>query len=257
MYVLSLAGLDPSGGAGVLVDVKVFSLLGLKGGGIPTALTLQNTSVFKGWVPIDLDYFKEALQMVFSDLPVTGVKIGMVGACEVLEILVFYLRKYRQQLLAVVYDPVLKATLNHPLFSSEEFLDLVKRELLPLLDFITPNLYEASLLTGKEIKTEEDLEKAAKTLLEYGCKQVVITGYQKKNKIYDYFFSKEEKMPLGKKKLDVEFHGTGCAFSSSLLSFLVKGFPPFSAFKKAKNWLYLYLKKASVQPLGGKICLFL
>ncbi|QER41837.1 hydroxymethylpyrimidine/phosphomethylpyrimidine kinase [Thermodesulfobacterium sp. TA1] len=257
MFVLSLAGFDPSGGAGILMDIKVFSLLGLKGGGIPTTLTLQNTSVFEGWTPVDVNYFERALKLVFSDLPVKGIKIGMIGSCEILEVLLFYLKKYHSEGLAIVYDPVLKATLNHPLFSSEEFLPLVKKNLLPLLDFITPNLYEASLLTQTELKNLKDLEKAGKTLLGYGCKQVIITGYQKKDKIYDCFFSAEKKAFLGKKKLAFEFHGTGCAFSSSLLGFLVKGASPFFAFKKAKNWLYLYLKKGTVNPLGGKLCLFL
>ncbi|MCS7279676.1 MAG: hydroxymethylpyrimidine/phosphomethylpyrimidine kinase [Thermodesulfobacteriaceae bacterium] len=257
MFVLSLAGLDPSGGAGVFLDLKVFSILGLKGGGIPTTLTLQNTSVFESWIPIESAYLKRALELVFSDLPVKGVKIGMIGTPENAEIIAFFLRKYRKTISWIVLDPVIKASLNYPLFSSEKFLITFKKEVLPYVDVITPNVFEASFLTDRELKKREFLIEAAKILLSLGPKFVIIKGWESSSFIYDFFFSSKESLFLKKKKINLQFHGTGCAFSSALLSFLIQNFSPQEAFKKAKNWLYLYLQRGEREKLGGKLCLFL
>jgi hydroxymethylpyrimidine/phosphomethylpyrimidine kinase len=257
VFALSIAGFDPTGGAGVLVDTKVFSLLGIKGGGVPTTLTLQNTSCFQSWEPVKPDYLKTALELVFSDLPVKGVKIGMIGTPENIEIISFYLKKYREKLSFVILDPVLKATLNYPMFSSEEFLQLLTTRLLPYIDFITPNLSEAEVLTEKAIKKRKDIYKAAQDLLNLGCKFVIIKGYNTSQFIYDFFCDRTNFFYVKKKKIPLEFHGTGCAFSSALLVFLLKGFSPKESFKKAKNWLYLYLKKALKDKVGGRICLFL
>lgn len=257
MYAISIAGFDPSGGAGVLLDLKVFSLLGIRGGGVITALTLQNTSTFLGWEPVERRYVEKVLDLLFSDVPVKGVKIGMVPTPEVLEVVVFYLKKHRNEISYIVYDPVLRATLGYPLIASSQMLFTIKKELLPLVDTITPNLEEASLLTEIKISSSSDLRKAAKTLLKLGCKSVVITGYSSRGNVYDFLCGSSYFLSFSKKLLNTEFHGTGCAFSSALLCFLLKGFSKIFAFKKAKNWLYLYLKKAQDFPIGGRLCLFL
>ncbi len=256
MYVLSIAGFDPTGGAGILADTKVFSLLGVKGGGVPTTLTLQNTSIFQNWTPVDPNYLKTSLELVFSDLPVKGIKIGMIGTPENLEIISYFLKKYRTSLSCVILDPVLKATLEHPLFSSSEFVKLLKK-LIPLIDVITPNIYEAEVLTQKRIRNREDVLGCAEALLRFGCRCVVIKGYTTRNRVYDLFFTQKKVFFSGKKRLDAEFHGTGCVFSSAMLCFLIKEFSYFISFKKAKNWLYLYLKKGLKEGIGGKIWLFL
>lgn len=257
MFVLSLAGFDPTGGAGILIDVKVFSLLKLKGGGIPTTLTLQNTSFFQGWEPIKTSYLKNALQIVFSDLPVKGIKIGMIGTSENAEIIGFYLKKYRKNLKWVVLDPVIKASLNYPLFSSQDFLTILKDKVLPYVDVITPNVFEASFLTETNFKKRKDLLNASKILTKFGPKFVIIKGWETNSFVFDLFFSFQEILFLKKKKIFSQFHGTGCALSSALLCFLIKNFTPQEAFKKAKNWLYLYLQKKEQERVGGKLCLFL
>lgn len=257
MYAISVAGFDPSGGAGILLDTKVFSLLGIKGGGVITALTLQNTSTFLGWEPVEKGYIEKVLNLLFSDVPIKGVKIGMVPTPEVLEVVVFYLKKYRNDVSYIVYDPVLKATLGYPLIASSQMLSTIKRDLLPLVDIITPNVEEASFLSEREIFSTSDLRKAAKSLLKLGCKSVAITGYSSRGNVYDFLCGSSYFFSFSKKLLDTEFHGTGCAFSSALLCFLLKGFSKILAFKKAKNWLYLYLKKAQDLPIGGRLCLFL
>lgn len=257
MFVLSIAGLDPTGGAGVLLDVKVFSLLGLKGGGIPTTLTLQSTSVFESWKPVNTSYFKKALELVFGDLPVKGVKIGMIGTPENAEVIGFFLKKYKKKLKWVVLDPVIKASLNYPLFNSEEFLKTLKKEVLPWTDIITPNVLEAFFIGEKKVKERRDLKLIAEILRKLGPKYIIVKGWETPFFIYDLLYTSEESLFLKRKKINLEFHGTGCAFSSALLSFLLKNFTIKEAFKKAKNWLYLYLQKGEKKRIGGKLCLFL
>ncbi len=257
MFLLSIAGLDPTGGAGVLLDVKVFSLLGLKGGGVPTTLTLQNTSVFENWKPVEPFYLKKALELVFSDLAVKGIKIGMIGTPENAEIIGFFLKKYKKNLKWVVFDPVINASLNYPLFTSEEFFSTLKKELLPWTDVITPNVSEAFFLSEEQVKEKKDLKKIAKILEKLGPKYIIIKGWETSLFIFDFLYTSEEFVFLKRKKINLQFHGTGCAFSSALLSFLIKNFTIKEAFKKTKNWLYLYLQKGEKSRTGGKLCLFL
>ncbi len=255
--VLSIAGFDPTGGAGVLLDVKIFNLLGLKGAGIPTALTLQNTSVFEGWEPVKPEYLERTLKLVSSDLPVKGIKIGMIGTSENAEIIGNFLKKERNKISWVVLDPVLKATLNYSLFSSHNFIKVLKTKILPFVDVITPNIFEASFLTEKTIRKRKELLEIAKEILNLGVKIVIIKGWTSLQFVWDLFFIQNKSFFLRRKKLTGNFHGTGCAFSSALLSYLVLGFKPEEAFKKAKNWLYLKLKKAEREKIGGKLWLFL
>jgi len=255
--VLSIAGLDPTGGAGVLLDVKVFSFFGFKGAGIPTTLTLQNTSVFQGWESVGSEYLKNALELVFSDLPVRGVKIGMIGTSENAEIIGDFLKEHRKKISWIVLDPVLKASLNYNLFSSSEFLEVLKKKVLPFVDVITPNVSEAETLVEKTVRKREDLFKVVRKILDLGPNVVIVTGWKSSQFVWDLFYTKEKQFFLKKKKLSGSFHGTGCAFSSALLSYLIKERNPENAFKKAKNWLYLKLKKAEKEKLGGRLWLFL
>jgi len=255
--VLSIAGFDPTGGAGVLLDTKIFSLFGLKGAGIPTTLTLQTTSEFQGWEAVNPEYLGKTLEFIFSDLPIKGIKIGMIGTCENAEIIGEFLKRERKKIPWVVLDPVLKATLNYDLFSSPEFVKILKTKIFPFVDIITPNIYEAEVLAEKSVKEKTQLFEIAKRLLNLGVKAVIITGWQSSFFVWDLFFDENKKLFLKKKKLFGSFHGTGCAFSSALLSYLIYGFNPEEAFKKAKNWLYLKLKKAEKEKIGGKMWLFL
>jgi len=171
MFLLIVAGYDPSGGAGILLDLKVFALFKLKGGAVPTALTIQSTSVFKGWKPVDLDYFETCQTLVFSDLPVEGVKIGMLATPDHVVILSDHLKKHRSKIKWIVLDPVLKATLNYPLFHSETFLSCIREKLLPLVDVLCPNFKEAEILAETSTNSPEIL---ADRLMSYPLKALVI-----------------------------------------------------------------------------------
>ncbi len=257
IFALSVAGFDPSGGAGVLMDLKVWALMGIKGGGVISCLTVQSGRRFTGWSPVPESYFKDALKVCFSDLPIKGIKIGMLGSERFIYVLAELLSEVRKKISWIVLDPVLRATLGKKLYSESSYLKALKENLLPLVDYITPNFEEFCLLFG--IKKEVLSDKQVFSLIaDYNLRGVVITGFSSGREEGDLFFEKEEKKRLiATKKLPLEFHGTGCAFSSAFLGFLLKGFSPQEAFENAKNWLYLYLEKATNTPLEDGLCLFL
>lgn len=243
--VLVIAGLDPSGGAGLLMDVKVLTLQGIRASAIPSALTFQSYSRFEDWVPIDSASFERMLKLLFEDLKIEGVKLGMLATPELIEITAFYLERYRPQLRWIVADPVLKATLQKPLFRGEAFGETLKKRLFPLVDVLTPNLAEAEALTGLQLKGPEDLKEALKILQSSGIRFPVITGLKRKDRILSFFPGEEGKLGFfSVRALPAEFHGTGCALSSAHLAYLIKGHPERPALRKSLAWLWKRLRKS-------------
>ena len=259
MFALSIAGFDPSGGAGILMDVKVWALMGIKGGGVVSALTVQSGRRFTAWSPVSESYFKEALKVVLSDIPVKGIKIGMLGSERLVFVLAELLSNVRDKISYIVLDPVLRATLGKRLYSESSYFKALKKNLFPLVDYITPNFEEFCVLFDAKDKEACLLEEALSlAVLKYRLKGIIITGLSLGKEKGDFFFGKRgKKIFFPTKMLPQEFHGTGCAFSSAFLGFLVKGFSPEEAFKNAKNWLYLYLEKAVNTQLEDGLCLFL
>jgi len=183
----------------------------------------------------------------------------MIGTKENLSTIVSHLKKRRAQLRWIVWDPVIKASLEHPLVEKDTLSSF--ESLYPLVDIITPNLEEFQLLTGINLSKNprlKELKRGVYILQKKGIKGIVVTGIKRNEFLMDYFFWGGRVYSCRKKRLPVEFHGTGCGFSSALLGFLLKNLPPEIAFKKAKNWLYLYLKKAfKSQASGGKLWVYL
>ncbi len=271
MDCLALSGLDPSGGAGLLLDIKVFSFFNLKSSGVPTALTIQSEFAFEGWEEIDPDFFEKTLKHLFSFYSFKGIKIGMIGSEKILEIITKFLKDYQGKIGWIVFDPVLKASLNFPLFKGENFLELLKKELFPLVNFITPNLSEFTYLfevSLSDLQSPKEFKKFLKKFikqifpkfLEKEDSGLILTGILFNGRVYDFFCTKKNLKVKSLPRVNTEFHGTGCAFSSAFLSYLVKGFSPEKAFEKSKNWLYLTLKKAEPKDPykgGKKLCQFL
>jgi hydroxymethylpyrimidine/phosphomethylpyrimidine kinase len=242
--VLVIAGLDPSGGAGLLMDIKVLTLQGIRASAIPSALTFQSYSRFEDWVPVDSDSFERMLKLLFEDLKIEGVKLGMLATPEIVEITALYLERYRPQIRWIVADPVLKATLKKPLFRGEAFGETLKKRLFPLVDVLTPNLAEAEALTGVKVRDLEDIKEALYILQGFGIRFPVITGLKRKDRILSVFPGEKGGLRfLSVRALPAEFHGTGCALSSALLAYLIKGHPERSALRKSLNWLWKRLKK--------------
>lgn len=221
--LLTLAGFDPSGGAGILMDIKMFTLLGFKGAGVPTALTFQNSQTFQGWIALHPNSYEKMLKLILEDLSISGVKLGMLATPELVSLTSFYLKKYKSQIKWIVYDPVLKATLNYSLFEGESFLQAITKELFPLLDFLTPNIEEAEILSSKSIKDRKDLKEVAKIIKSKGVRHLLIKGLIRRGRICSYYYGEgEDSKCYSTKALPFEFHGTGCALSSLLLGYLIK-----------------------------------
>ncbi len=257
-FALIIAGFDPSGGAGLLMDIKVLTLLKLKALAVPTSLTFQTFNRFENWHPLPVKDLDRMLKILFEDHKIRGIKIGMLGTLTLAEKVTFYLKKYRETLNWVVLDPVLKATLNKNLWEGTSYLQFLKENLFPYIDVLTPNLYEAEKLTEKRLKTPKDLKEALKDLKSLGIKYPLITGIKRKDRILTYFLRKDRHLSsFSVKSLPYEFHGTGCAFSSALLGYLLKTQNFEEALKKSLSWLYQKLKKREPLDKSFKLLPFL
>ncbi|BAU23812.1 phosphomethylpyrimidine kinase [Caldimicrobium thiodismutans] len=243
--VLVIAGFDPSGGAGLLMDVKVLTLQGMQVSAVPSALTFQSYSRFEDWIPLNSLTFERFLKIIFEDLRVEGIKLGMLATPEIVEKTAFYIERYKVQIKWVVADPVLKATLNKALFQGKDYLEVLKGRLFPLVDVLTPNVPEAEKLTGIKIRDHAEARRALKVLQDSGIRFPVLTGFKGENRIYILFLNEKGRVKgFSVKSLPAEFHGTGCALSSAILAYLMKGYPLDLALKKGLTWLWKRLKRS-------------
>ena len=171
---VTIAGSDSSGGAGVQADLKAFSALGVYGASVVTALTAQNTKGVTGIHDIPASFVREQMDAVFSDLDVKAVKIGMLFNAEIIMAVAQGLKEHDCQ--SVILDPVMIATSGDP-FLVDEAVSAMQEHLVPLVDLITPNQYEAAHLTGLEIaKIDAEMETQAAALLKVGAKAILIKG---------------------------------------------------------------------------------
>ena len=228
MNVLTIAGFDPTGGAGILRDISVFNSLGIFYNAIPTSLTIQTHKKVISTSEIPLKYLKKSLSSLNN---FRGVKIGMLYNEKVVKIISDFLRKKTPEF--VVLDPVINSSSGYPLISKKGIYEM-KKSLIPISDFITPNLEEGKLLTEKE-----DIEDISKGLHSMGVKYSVITGIDIAN---DLFYDGEKLKLLKGTKMEFSFHGSGCFYSSYLLAELILGAEPLEAAKKAKKAIETYIK---------------
>ena len=221
--VLTIAGVDPSGGAGVLADVKVMSALGCYATAVIAALTAQNTQAVTGVLPVEPTFVTAQLDTLFADVRIDAVKIGMVGQSPVIRAVAEALRKYRPRW--IVLDPVMVAKSGDKLLEDEAIAAL-KTELLPLASVITPNLPEASVLLGREIGKYEEMREAARDLhalcgghTAIYLKGGHLAGDRAVDVLYDGKSFREYETVRTQTK---NTHGTGCSLSSAIASFLAK-----------------------------------
>ena len=211
--LLSIAGSDPSGGAGIQMDLKIFSCLGAYGMAVPTALTVQNTTGVFDVFEVTEELLKKQIERVIEDIRPQGVKVGMLGKASLASTVASLIPEGS----VVVYDPVLKSTTGCTLTEGE------MEELLPLLkraDVITPNRRELLAITG-----EEDIQKAVEVLRKKGVKAAVVVtgGDEDEERCVDYLCVEKDITPFEHERIPIDggTHGTGCAFSSALLYFLI------------------------------------
>lgn len=235
--VLSVAGSDSSGGAGIQADLKTMTALGVYGMTAVAALTAQNTVGVTGAVTTEPSFLAAQMKAVFEDIPPRAVKTGMIPSAELVRTIASELRKYRA--VNVVVDPVMVAT-SGAVLAEDEAVSAMKQDLFPLARVITPNIPETERLLGRSVKSRADMEQAAVTLGEKcGC-AVLVKGGHSLADADDVLFDSltgSVRWLYGKRIESVNTHGTGCTLSSAIASFLALGWPLPAAVRWAKDYL--------------------
>ena len=234
---LTIAGTDPSGGAGIQADIKTMTANGVFALTAVTALVAQNTTGVKSIQEATPEFLAQQLDCVFTDIFPDAVKTGMVASIPLIEVIADKLVEYQARNLVV--DPVMVATSGDRLISGDA-LDTLKRRLLPLATVLTPNIPEAEILSGRTIRTPEDMTSAAQAIGEaYGC-AVLCKGGHQVNDANDFLWqSGKGGRWLRSKRVDnPNTHGTGCTLSSAIASNLAKGFDLETSVERAKQYIF-------------------
>ena len=219
MNILSIGGSDPSSGAGIQSDIKVFSKLDIHCLTVITAITGQNTSNFGMVEPVSKNILENQLESIITDFKIDGIKIGMVYNSEIIKTLYHHLKKLK---IPIVVDPVIKSTTGGMLIEKAAIIDF-KKFIIPLATIITPNKFEAEILTKMKINSINTPEKIAKKIQRMGAKNIVITGIKMKNKkISDFVLEKNKKYYITDKEISKINRGSGCIHSASVLYSIVK-----------------------------------
>ncbi|WP_299031866.1 bifunctional hydroxymethylpyrimidine kinase/phosphomethylpyrimidine kinase [uncultured Anaerococcus sp.] len=232
---LTIAGSDSSGGAGIQADLKAMTLNGVYAMSVITALTAQNTQGVTAILDVSPEFIVDQMDAVFTDIYPDAIKIGMVSSPEIVEAIAESLEKYQAK--NIVLDPVMVATSGAKLLKEEAMDSLINR-LIPLADVITPNIPEGEILAGMEIKSEDDMQKAAEMIGDkYDC-AVLLKGGHKINDANDLLYRDGKFKWFRSDRIDnPNTHGTGCTLSSAIASNLAKGLDLDEAIAHAKTYL--------------------
>ncbi|KFC19421.1 bifunctional hydroxymethylpyrimidine kinase/phosphomethylpyrimidine kinase [Chryseobacterium sp. FH1] len=240
--VLTIAGFDGSGGAGIQADIKTFSALGCYATSVLTALPVQNTQGVRKIYPIPMEAVEEQIEAVLDDIFPRAVKIGMVHTPELVETIVNTLKKYPK--IPIVFDPVMVATSGHRLIE-EETIAIIVEKLFPIAEIITPNMDEAAILADMEVKTLEDMENAGRIILKYGCNNILLKGgHQESPIITSLLLSKNGELTSfeTEKFITNNTHGSGCTLSSAIAAFLARGEDLKNAVTLAQEYVFEAIK---------------
>lgn len=246
--VLTIAGSDSGGGAGVQVDLEVMTLLGCHGLSVITALTAQNSRGVWAVEPVSPSFFREQLRVVLEDFEPWAVKTGMLWSKELIETVAEELSRFRPRVLVV--DPVILAKGGERLLRKDAE-EALKALLFPLATVVTPNLPEAEALTGMKANSRDDLILLAEAIKRTGPQAVLIKGGHLGGEPWDFLLDEGGHFWLkGERVGPVEVHGTGCAFSAALTSFLAKGYGLREAASRAKAYVTAGIRRAKFPGKG-------
>jgi hydroxymethylpyrimidine/phosphomethylpyrimidine kinase len=235
--ILSIAGSDPSGGAGIQADLKTFSALGTYGAAVITALTAQNTRGVGAVELVSPAFIGRQIDMVFEDLRIDAVKIGMLATAEIIDVVADRLRFWRPRW--IVLDPVMVAKSGHRLLD-EAAVTALRRDLLPLASIITPNLPEAAALLDRPVAVDWPMmEETAQALLELGCAAVLLKGgHLGGNESPDLLLLASGMRRLDARRINsANTHGTGCTLSSAIAALLPQHGEIAAAVAIAKSYI--------------------
>lgn len=253
--VLSIAGSDSSGGAGIQADIKTFSALGVYGATAITAITAQNTMGVHSQLAINPQIVYDQIVAVVDDLHPSFVKIGMLSNCAIVEAVAEALGQYT---LPVILDPVIVSSTGHRLLSLEA-QDVVKKRLLPLSTLVTPNIPEMEALSNHPVTTIEQKEQAAKILFDCGARAILLKGGHEDGETKsDILFIKTqsgiESTIFSSETISTRnTHGTGCTLSSAIAAFMARGYSMHEAIAEAKRYISEAIRSGADVEIGHGI----
>ena len=257
LTVLSIAGSDCSGGAGIQADLKTFASLGRYGASVVTAVTAQNTCGVRAIQAIEPRIVREQLEAVLADLTIDAVKVGMLHSAANVHAVAELLGRYRPRW--VVVDPVLLSTSGSRLLEAEAVGCLIE-ELFPQADLVTPNLPEAASLTRLPVDTEAEAVRAGERLLEMGCRAVLLKGGHRAGPdMVDMLFRPgQQPETYTEPRVDTRnTHGTGCTLSSAIACYLAETQDLSTSVRLAKRYLHDALERGAGIAVGhghGPVC---
>ncbi|WLR51203.1 bifunctional hydroxymethylpyrimidine kinase/phosphomethylpyrimidine kinase [Bacillus tianshenii] len=218
---LTIAGTDPSGGAGIQADLKTFQELGVYGMSVITSVVAQNTMGVKDVIHMPVSFIEKQLDAVLEDIRPHAIKSGMIASVDMIELVA---KKVADAGIPYVIDPVMIAKSGDALIG-EQASDALREKLIPLASLITPNLPEAEVITGMKISTIAEMEEAAKIIVhEYGARAVVMKGGHLEGEAIDLLYDGEDFSSFTSRRFQTKHtHGTGCTFSAAITAELAKG----------------------------------
>lgn len=236
--VLTIAGFDGSGGAGIQADIKTISALGCYATSVLTALPVQNTQGVRSIYPIPDNAVREQIETILDDVFPKVIKIGMVHISELVNTIVDTLSRYPK--VPIVFDPVMVASSGDRLIEDETIYNIIEK-LFPVSTLITPNMDEAAILAEMEVKTLDDMYLAGEKILKLGCKSILLKGgHLNTSKITSLYFSHEGDIDVFEfEKLSTNnTHGSGCTLSSAIASYLAQGEELSKSISYGQNYVH-------------------
>lgn len=256
--VLTIAGSDSSGGAGIQADIKTMSALGVYGMSVITAVTAQNTTGVYEVQEIEKKVIEAQIRCIFEDIEVDAVKIGMVSDVEIIKVIRELLLEYKAK--NIVLDPVMVSKSGYFLLKTDAVSELKK--LISIADVVTPNIPEAEVLTGLKIINQKDMELAALSINKFGIKNVLVKGGHRCNDANDVLLTDGNFVTINGHRIATNnTHGTGCTLSSAIASFIAKGHGVREAVALSKEYITKAIENSfligkGVGPVGHFIELY-
>lgn len=233
--LLTIAGSDSCGGAGIQADLKTFSALGTYGMSVINAITAQNTQGVQQVFNLPKDIIASQLDAIFTDIRVDAVKIGMLSTVDIIQTVAAKLREYKPDI--VVLDPVMVSKNGSRLLDTDA-VDALISMMLPLCSVVTPNIFEAEVIAGMKITNASEVEAALRTIHSLGAKNVLIKGGHLHGNPVDYLFDGSSIHEFSASRIETKnTHGTGCTLSAAIAAFLALGEAMPSAVKLAKDYV--------------------
>lgn len=253
--ILTIAGSDSGGGAGIQADLKTITMLGQYGGSVITSITAQNTLGVQDAFALPSNIVAAQLDAVLKDINFAAAKTGMLANGEIIETVCEKIKEY--QLSNIIVDPVMVATSGDVLLENAA-LDRLINQLLPLAFLVTPNMHEAAILSQMKVGTLDDMKQAARIIKTLGPQYVLVKGGHLPDKAVDILYDGQDFVFFSADKIETKnTHGTGCTLSAAIASFLGMGLSVKMAVERAKAYLTEAIINSNYLAVGqgnGPLC---